>query len=334
MVVSSAISEGMTIRRYLMVNAAVPEEAYTPKEVYDGGAAYESGTQWRTATKESMYHPAWRYPGAVEVDFEQGYQPQLWASEWYKLFDASDGRSTLTWRNRFEKVRTLTDTYVYYSPTDEAFRPFKYTVEMAANDSAYQPNTADWAGFEEVVKNALSRSNTLGAYAMSLQDLVKGRMFPLTGHLDEKDSDSGGWGFNLADNEYWQVKNTNIVPIDSTAANDIRKDQLKTRPFFLKNSDFDFLYNDPPLLVSAPLREELLANELPALTFAAGHRGVGKISNDPGRNTDIRKDFAENKPWPQDRLDGYEWRHSDIYVVAYPYLSGLYDVWVKRIKGE
>jgi hypothetical protein len=187
MVVSSAISEGMTIERYLMVNAAVPEEAYTPQEVYDGGTAYESGTPWHTATKESMYHPAWRYPDAVEVGFEQGYQPKLWASEWYKIFDANDDRSTLTWRNRFEKVRTLTDTYVYYSPTDEVFRPFNYTVDMAANDSTYQPNAADWPGWEEIAKNALNRSNTVGAYAWSLQELVKGRM----GGGDE-DSDTGG----------------------------------------------------------------------------------------------------------------------------------------------
>jgi hypothetical protein len=123
------------------------------------------------------------------------------------------------------------------------------------------------------------------------------------------------------------------VHVPSAVANSYSSAQLKTKPFFLKNTDFSFLYTDQPAVVSAPLREELLANELPALTFAAGHRGVEKIRDDyTGRDINIRQTFAVNKPWPQDR-SRYEWRHSDIYVVAYPYLSGLYDVWVKRIQG-
>ncbi|ALC17507.1 hypothetical protein DSOUD_2769 [Desulfuromonas soudanensis] len=331
MVVSSAIEEGMSVARYLMVNAAVAEEAFTPQEAYDGGAAYESSAPWRSATKEQMYHPAWRYPGGVVVPFENAYQPQLWASEWYKLFAPDDDRSTLTWRNRFAKVRDLTDTFVYYAPTDEVFRPFLYTVEMAANDSAYQPNAADWPGWEEIAKNALNRSNTVGAYAWSLQELVKGRM-----GLGDEDSDSGGWGFNLMDDDYWRYSdpvNQKKLPISSSAANAIQKDQLKARPFFLMNPDFDYLYKDPPVLVSAPLREELLANEIPALTFAAGHRGVEKIKvKGSDRDIDIRQTFAVGKPWLVDRPRN-EWRHSDIYVIAYTYLSGLYDEWVKKIQG-
>ncbi len=335
MVVSSAIKEGMSVARYLMVNAAVAEEAFTPQEAYDGGAAYESGVPWRSATKEQMYHPAWRYPDGAVAPFANAYQPQLWASEWYKLFAPDDGRSTLTWRNRFARVRDLTNitnTFVYYAPTDEAFRPFLYTVDMAANDKVYQPNTTDWPGVEELFQNAFSSSNTLGAYAFALQELLKGRIW-----LGDDDSDSGGWGFNLMDNDYWHYSdpvNQKKVLIPSYVANAIPKEQLRTRPFFLMNSDFGFLYNDPPISVSAPLREELLANEIPALTFAAGHRGVEELSRTLGRNIDIRLTFAVDKPWPQDRLNGYEWKHSDIYVVAYPYLSGLYDEWAKRIKGE
>ncbi|GAB6082576.1 hypothetical protein JCM30471_14900 [Desulfuromonas carbonis] len=79
----------------------------------------------------------------------------------------------------------------------------------------------------------------------------------------------------------------------------------------------------------------MLANEIPALTNAAGHRGVREIRVDhPDRDIDIRLQYAVGKPWPQDRLNGFEWRHSDTYVVAYPFLSGLYDEWVKKIKGE
>jgi hypothetical protein len=337
MVVSSAIREGMVIGRYLMVNAAVAEEAYTPQYSYDKGTAYEDGSPWREATKESMYHPAWRYPNGREVDLDQGYQPHLWASEWYKLFSPGDGRTSLTWRDIFAAVRNQ-NTYVYYAPTDEAFRPFNYTVEMAADDpngTNYQSNVDDWPGWEDVAQNwSPTNRSKLGTYSWAVQELFKGRFSTIA----DKDSDSGGWGFNLMDDDYWYYSdppNQKKLPISSSAANAIKKDQLRTRPFFLMNPDFDSLYKDPPPPLPPSLREELLANELPALTFAAGHRGVEVIrGDDSNRDIDIRQAFAVNKPWPQDRLNGFEWKHSDIYVVAYPYLSGLYDEWAKRIKGE
>jgi hypothetical protein len=60
---------------------------------------------------------------------------------------------------------------------------------------------------------------------------------------------------------------------------------------------------------------------------------VGEIRVDhPDRDIDIRQTFAVGQPWPRG-TDDYEWKHSDIYVVAYPYLSGLYDEWVKKIQG-
>jgi len=103
----------------------------------------------------------------------------------------------------------------------------------------------------------------------------------------------------------------------------------------LKNYDNPWLYNDPPVAVSNAVREELLANEIPALTFAAGHRGVKELVGPVGVkiNINIRQDFAVGKPWPDDRLEGYDWRHSDIYVVAYPYLHRLFDGW-KSIINE
>jgi hypothetical protein len=108
---------------------------------------------------------------------------------------------------------------------------------------------------------------------------------------------------------------------------------LKSKPFFKKNPNHDWLYTEQPVAVSDALREELLANEIPALTFAAGHKGIQVIRDvDSKKEMDIRQKFAVNKPWPRDS-DEYEWRHSDIYNVAYPYLTGLYDEWVKKIQG-
>jgi len=325
MAVSSAIHEGMNISRYLMVNSAVAEEAFTPEDVYSDGEA------WESATKFSMYHPAWRYPDGFDGPIEWGYQPFLWASEWYKRFNnmPGDGRATLTWRNIFEEVRNK-ETYVYYTPTDEAFRPFNYSLDKVDSGS-YPDNRTDWPGVEDVLQNYSCFNNSkIGTYSWAIQELFKGRF------LIDSDSNTGGWGFNLDDDDYWKYPDpvsSKRVPISPYIANDIRMEQLKARPFFSINPEHSELYSDQPVSVSNLLREELLANEIPALTFAAGHRGIEEISSEPGKNIDIRLNYAIGKPWPEDRLNGYEWRHSDVYAIAYPFLFNLYDEWVNKING-
>jgi hypothetical protein len=289
-----------------------------------------------------MFHPAWRYPDEVEIALEQTYSPRLWASEWYKLFDSSDGRSNLTWRNRFAKVRELDNTYVYYTRTDEAFRPFEYTVAMAASDpggNGYQPNVDNWPGLEELFKNALSSTNTIGAYAWSSQELLKGR-----GGIP--DSSAGGWGFNYGHYICEEPPPPEGVPncsmIVPAAANDLEPSVLRTAPLFSKNADHDpwGLYSDQPFsafdntLSKELLREELLSNEIPAVTFAAGHRGVKEIRDTVfGKDVDIREEYLvkTRAPWPRGTIQ-YEWRHSDIYNVAYSYLFRLYDEWKDKIK--
>lgn len=313
-----------------MVNSAVAEEAFTKENDYAEAA------EWTSATKPSMYHPAWRYPEGEIVPIEQGYEPRLWASEWYKLFKdiPGDGRKTLTWRNVFEEVRNK-NTFIYYTPTDQAFRPFNYTLDNIVNSENYPDNRTDWPGIEDVLQNwSCFNDSKIGTYSWTIQELFKGRFTKLT----DKDSDTGGWGLNKNYNDCEEPADPNAIPnctwrkpID---ANILNSELLKIQPFFSKNPDYQELYSYDPVSVSDPIREELLANELPALTFAAGHKGIEAISDDfPKNETDIRQKFLlDNKdPWPRGTKQ-YEWRHSDIYVVAYPYLSGLYDEWVTKIE--
>jgi len=77
---------------------------------------------------------------------------------------------------------------------------------------------------------------------------------------------------------------------------------------------------------------ELLANEVPALTFATGHKGVKVVDID--KNIDIRERFLKipKAQWPEQRTL-YEWRHSDLYLVGYPYVFRLYDYWSDLIQG-
>lgn len=106
---------------------------------------------------------------------------------------------------------------------------------------------------------------------------------------------------------------------------------LKTKPLFDKSNPANSALFASGQVSTLPtdMRERLLANEIPALTFAVGHRGVGGFNT---RNIDIRdKYLVKNKvnnvsaPWPRGTGDRYEWRHSDFINVAYPYLYKLFD---------
>jgi hypothetical protein len=115
--------------------------------------------------------------------------------------------------------------------------------------------------------------------------------------------------------------------------NNLLNDFIKTKPLFKKNPDNMFLYSDAPVTLTEAKIEELLANEIPALTFAAGHRGVASIVQK--RNVDIRDKYLmkqANAPWVRP-TDKYIWLHSDIFNVSYPYVRLMYDDWVKVING-
>jgi hypothetical protein len=96
MVVSSAIVDWSQVspvqfqyNAYFMVGAAVALEAYFPGGFGD----------------LRLEHPDW-FP----------YQNRLEASYWHNLFDPSDGRHYLTWKNRFGSIA---NSYNYYSSTED-----------------------------------------------------------------------------------------------------------------------------------------------------------------------------------------------------------------------
>jgi len=328
MVASSAVQNGMPYARYLMANPAVAEESYAGKEVYDDAS-------WNSSTRGLMYHPDWRYPAGAAV----GYAPFLWSSEWYKLF--SDERSKLTWRDLFSKVRNDGKVYAFFAPTDEAFRPFTYdpTAPNAPQEVKDYPDNKDNSpGFEDVLSNwSCSDREKIGTYSWAFQELLKGRIWSLI----QADSSTGGWGFNYnaADN----YVDYNCVGTDDTKictfikphqANLLDSSVLMTKPLFKKNSDNAQLYTEQPVdgsTLTTAMKERILADEVPAVTFAAGHRGVSAFA----KNIDIRAKYLTdnpNTPWPRGTVK-YEWRHSDLYNVAYPYVYLLYDDWITLIKG-
>jgi hypothetical protein len=173
-------------------------------------------------------------------------------------------------------------------------------------------------------------------YGFSFQELLKGRV----GLLAE-DSYFGGWGFS-DDPVYYNCNNiysvcTLLYPLQ---INNFPNDFIKTRPLFKKNPDNMFLYSDSPVTLTEAKIEELLANEIPALTFAAGHRGIKVFGTfNVKRNFDIRDRYLKGTiaPWVLRETTGrqdYIWKHSDFINVAYPYLYRLFDDLVSVTKGN
>jgi len=336
MVVSTAIQNGMQIGRYLMTNPAVAEEAYISR------SAYESEEYWKENTRPLMYNADWRFPSGMDNQ----YKPSLWRSEHYRLFsgDANDERRNLTWRNNFDRVRN-DKTFIFYARTDEAFRPVDVSIQgidsyQSANN--YPDGRQNSSPFIALIKNwydGLSDPEVLGTYAFSFNELLKGT--EMTSLVVNTDSKFGGWGFNTNTidgyhnyhcEETIEGKFCSFIKPDEANVLDLQS--LKSRPLFNKNPNDAALYSDVTVdksILPTFLRERLLANEIPALTFAAGHRGVSAVA----KNVDIRERYLRSvvgAPWPRP-TSTYEWRHSDIFNVGYPYLYRLFDDWVKLSKG-
>ncbi|MCF6179011.1 MAG: hypothetical protein L3J63_06445 [Geopsychrobacter sp.] len=340
MVMASAIKNGMNYRQYFMTNAAVPEEAFIPQ------IAYADDANWATNTGKLMYHPDWRYPNGDPN--EEGYKPFLWATEWYKRFDQTDYRQSMTWRDFFGKVTQNqgkgAPTYNFYSTNDEVFRPFTMPLQDKPVDGT-EVNIDRKPGLWEVLKNiSCTDVSRVGTYSWSLQELLKG-LGGLTDQIDLFGTDSrfGGWGFNddPADGYYRCVPPETVDGEETCGrmspaeAQKVDPLTLKAKPLFSKNLNNSFLYSADPLpeqsVTNAEAKRiELLANEFPALTYAAGHRGVSRFDRE--FNIDIRGRYIKGGRWPRKRIKK-EWRHNDIYSVGYPYLYGMYDYWARLIDG-
>lgn len=335
MVVSTAIQESMSYGKYLMLDAAVAEEAYINLEPYENN--------WVESTRALMYSPDWQYPKGTDTS----YKPFLWQSEWYKLFkdNTNDARNTLTWRNNFSSVRN-SNVYAYYATTDEAFRPFKLSLDDVA--SATSPNDPKYDGAKSkgsymwtLIWNYLNLwdPEQVGTYAYSYNELMKGT--EINPYSLTTDSMYGGWGFNTNVNDGHYISCIDPVgdcgQMKPDEANKLASNSalLKTKPFFNKNPDNSSLFTNnfvSSSVLTTAMRERMLANEIPALTFAVGHMGV--INSPQINNVNIRDRFLINfrVPWPRGTPLTPEWRHSDFINVGYPYLYRLYDDFVLKSK--
>jgi hypothetical protein len=160
MVVSSAIQDHeMSVRKYLMLDAAVASEAFDT-------SLFNNSTN-----NNPMLHADWR-----------GYEPRTWSANFHELCPEADPRTQLTWRGRFASV--VSNAYNFYSSEDEVFEINPQSVNIM---SGVDFDLNIWPFSSEVY--GLSR------YAWQKQEVLKGRDSSwLPGSLGS--TKWWGWGFH------------------------------------------------------------------------------------------------------------------------------------------
>ncbi len=295
-VVSSAVMQGFSPTRYFMINAAVPIEAFNDAEL-------------TAEMVRLMRNPDWAL-----------YAERLWVSNWWNLFPADDHRRRLTWRNRFQPPAGVA-FYNFYSPGDEVL----------------QNNSAESIPIPIELESARF---VLGRRAWAAQEMVKGLsafgLIPLGLLMPDQ---HGGWGFN----SFYSV----VFPLPPELASGLTPEELRVQPFFApfvpktaRFPEYDGVALLAPLGDSAASAQaarpetqyKLLAEAIPALSFATGANPVG-VLNRPGetRNFDIQTLRNDETPtaWPANRGDDLRWLHTDMKAVPYSYIYKLFDQIVK-----
>lgn len=300
-VACQSIQAGFTPARYFLLNAALPTEAITGFSDDETQLAQMTEKEWR------------------------GYGRRLFASDWHKIFAASDRRSNYGWTNCFSRVRTSTTLTNFYSPGEDI------TICPVAIDSASILSTL-WAG----------RALDYGAW--KTQEMLKGVGWTRSLASVAMERTQGGWGFNRA----WRGKYIEgagsgrgtghyerMTPVE---AGGIETAQLIAHPFFRTFSQ-GWLHTVPrlrvsPLIDDSLVRYDLLARGIPAVTFAAG---AVPLSNPQTKNvmSGIHQDInleakgrVTTNRWPSTghKADNSgHWLHSDFKNAALPFVFPLFE---------
>ena len=305
-VACQAIQAGLTPARYFMLNAALPTEAIT-------------GFTGDETQLTQMTEREW-----------QGYPRRLFASDWHKIFAASDRRSNYAWTNCFSRVRTATILTNFYSPGEDI------TICPVAIDSASILSTL-WSG------------RTLDYGAWKTQEMLKGVGWNRSLATVAMERSQGGWGFNGA----WRGRyvqragagrgNGYYERMTPHAAGRIGNLQLIANPFFHPFKE-DWLHSIrrprvSPMIDDSLVRYDLLARGIPAVTFAAGAVPLASIQTKSimgGNHQDINLEEEGRVPknrWPTDahkanRAPG-RWLHSDYKNAALPFVFPLFNQMIK-----
>lgn len=287
MVCLSAISDsGAVPSQYFMIDAAVPMEAIDGTVPINNDMVTTSvgGGNWLA------------------------YNNRLWASEWYNLWPNTDARSTLTWSNRLANLGSV-DIYNFYSSGEDVLRDYPGNPPSSLF-TLFGGELVGWIFDED-----------LGMYAWAWQEKDKGLM---SGN-SILSSNHGGWRFNAA-----ALNPNSYTAYTVDMANGIPASQLQTNAFFdfgwhtfgSNYPDYDYLQvpDSSGSSYAAANRNRILSDAIPALTLPIGANDVTNLDVrvSDQRNFDMQANYENS--WPIITGDEkFNWHHSDICNVAYPY---------------
>ncbi|MCP3874439.1 MAG: hypothetical protein GY699_14950, partial [Desulfobacteraceae bacterium] len=300
MVTGLAIQDhGLKVNDYFAIDAAVALEAY--------GLA-----QPITANNHMIFDDWERY-----IEYNGTSLKKLFASEWHNLFDATDNRSRLTWKDRLKTVVT-TNIYNFHSSTENVLANYEgstFLEGITANS---------WAKQEKFKGRPQLLPNAGGGYS------------PYAGWGFNFGINSGlGWSKLLIDTGTMKTYRQYTAEEAKNEIIDVNNGEiLKTEPFFTANpeelfdpatgsafvmrrvgdTDLNDYYHD----LDAPnvsVRNWLLAEAFPATSWAMGSNPHEKMTN--FNMSDIF--ISDSGHWPEDRKDGGAklWWHSDYKDLSY-----------------
>lgn len=305
------------------------------------------------------------YPHEIDVSEEADvssdertwdeYPETVWASEWHKLFAASDARSGLTWRNRMAgAVGRVGSAYNFYSSTEEVLR-------ADADCSSFLASTPPPIG------------DGIGFYAWQVQEWYKGMKgdsfwLNLPDWVAGGSSDQCGWSFvtgiGVSQHRYqesvllYTLRSPEWVNGQLATNSVVYLESLKSDPIFKQKPDILFSANGNDFvgdyvtaqaahldytqnwLSNVLVRDWLLAKAFPARSRPMGSSPIAAGLGWEDHYNMASASAAENglmlHDWPRDTdYNGLlEWFHGDYKDVAYPYVQELYKKWVELIESN
>lgn len=314
MVVSNAIAKHSLLpENYYLLNAAVALEAYEASQTSNSDVP-------RTDMRLYMTENDWKPYAAQSNPPER----RLFTSHWYELFDSTDNRSELTWKNRFSVVKNF--GYNFFSPGEDV-------VENANDSESFGTYLA------ATLVNLLS-GQYLGEHAWVSQEIAKGNILTDTVF----DNVHGGWSFNGNQSDLEQVGILKSFPADtdsyrprlpSETSSTVPTDEQLAQFGFFKRFDQMDVYGPIDDANSLPGNDQtqsdasneagqnevqwhLLAEAIPAMSYAAAANAV------EGMQENFNMEDQGRSGWPASRGGNNDWIHSDFKNISLNSVTPMY----------
>ena len=279
----------------MLVSSAIKDHSLQYQKYYMLNAAVPMEAYDRDAEAPSMIDHDWR-----------AVSNRVYSSEWGRLFSSGDARVNLTWRERFVGIANAINCY---STTEDSLGN---------------------AGLDEWLVGRWWRDKY-----WAMQELNKGTAYASAAPESWMHCE-GGWGYNpyyARKSGYVTHPNRRMTARFRKAISKLSDDDLKLHPVF-RPFDEGWLcttnFISTPT-ISASVRARILADGIPAMSFAAGANETAGVAENYNYQS------LTPNGWPSERREVRNfrridvWLHSDIKNVAFHY---VYKFFEKIAKGK